>query len=251
MQRARQLQAAGRIDEAIAVYRGLLLQQPANADAHFLLGVTLARKGEWRGAEDHMARAVTLRPEWPSFIKALACTTCTRRICRRRIDCLRKAVAARPDFAVAHNNLGTALRRSGDLAGALASGGSPPAEARPAAPPSDSESFTVVSRTKLRHDIEQLGHLRARNILPQSYDGTIDAYEKVLASLPEGPDAPAFFRLGREHRQMIGSTYNRLVNWLPMPAHEIERREVLICLRGSLRQPTRPPVPESSMSTIC
>ncbi|HVR68748.1 MAG TPA: hypothetical protein VMT98_19020 [Verrucomicrobiae bacterium] len=88
------------------------------------------------------------------------------------------------------------------------------------APPSDLETFTVVSRTKLRHDIEQLGHLRARDLLPQSYDGKIAAYEKVLASLPDGPGTPGFFRLGREHRQMIGATYNRLVNLLPMPAHE-------------------------------
>jgi tetratricopeptide (TPR) repeat protein len=219
--RAQQLQGAGRIDEAIAVYRDLLLQQPASADAHFLLGVALARKRDSRGAEEHIARAVALRPGSADFQHGLGLHYMHMKKLPEAIDCFRKAVTARPDFALAHNNLGTALRRSGDLQGALACWRTAFRLKRSLnAPQSDLETFTVVSRTKLRHDIDQLRHLRSGNLLPQTYDGTIAAYEKVLASLPDGPDAPAFFRLGREHRQLIGATYNRLVNLLPLPAHE-------------------------------
>jgi len=219
--RAQQYLAAGRIDEAVSTYRGLLLQQPGHADAHFLLGALLARKGDLPGAKEHMTQAVKLRPESADFQHGLGLLNMRMQSLPEAVDCFRKAVAARPDLAVAHNNLGTALRRSGDLQGALACWRTAFRLKRSLeAPPSDLETFTVVSRTKLRHDIEQLRYLRARDLLPQSIDGTIAAYEKVLASLPDGSNAPAFFRLGREHRQMIGATYNRLVNWLPLPAHE-------------------------------
>ena len=189
--RAQQYLAAGRIDETVSTYRGLLLQQPGHADAHFLLGALLARKGDLPGAKEHMGQAVKLRPESADFQHGLGLLNMRMQSLPEAVDCFRKAVAARPDLAVAHNNLGTALRRSGDLQGALVCWRTAFRLKRSLeAPPSDLETFTVVSRTKLRHDIEQLRHLRARDLLPQSFDGTIAAYEKVLASLPDGSNAP-------------------------------------------------------------
>jgi len=168
-----------------------------------------------------MEQAVKLRPDVAEFHQGLGLLRLREKKLVEAIDCFRKAIAAKPDFALAHNNLGTALRRSGDLAGALLHWRKAFRLKRGLAMPvSDHETFTITSRTKLRHDIEQFRYLRERNLLPVSFAGTIGDYESLLASLPDGADAPAFFRLGGEHRRKIGASYNRLVNWLPVPAHE-------------------------------
>ena len=220
-QRARQLQQAGRIDEAASVYLNLLMLDPAHGDAHFLLGAILARKGDVAAARSHMEQAVQLRPKVAEFHQGLGLLRLHEKRLPEAIDCFRRAVAEKPDFALAHNNLGTALRRSGDLASALIHW----RQAHQllhglAAPLSDIDTFTATSRTKLRHDIEQFRYLRTRGHLSASFDSTIGAYEALLASLPDGAGAPAFFRLGGEHRRKIGASYNRLVNWLPTARHE-------------------------------
>ena len=220
-QRARQLEGAGRTDEAVSAYRSILMQDPANGEANFALGAILARKGDVAAARGHMEQAVSLRPDVAEFHQGLGLLRLREKRLPEAIDCFRRAVAAKPNFALAHNNLGTALRRSGDLAGALVHWRKALQLKRgPTAPLSDIETFTVTSRTKLRHDIEQFRYLRERDLLPASFDGTIGAYEALLASLPDGAGAPAFFRLGSEHRSKIGASYNRLVNWLPVSAHE-------------------------------
>src|SRR5262245_9902251 len=160
LQRARQLQEAGRIDEAVSAYRNMLMQDPAHGEAHFFLGAILARKGEVAAARSHMEQAVRLRPNVAEFHQGLGLLRLREKHLAEAIDCFRKAVAAKPDFALAHNNLGTALRRSGDLAGALVHWRQAHLLKRgPAAPASDIETFTVTSRTKLRHDIEQFRYL--------------------------------------------------------------------------------------------
>lgn len=221
-QRARQLQEAGRPEEAVSLYRNILMQDPAHGDAHFLLGAILARKGDVAAARGHMEQAVRLRPQIAEFHQGLGLLYLREKRLPEAIDSFRKAVAAKPDFALAHNNLGTALRRSGDLAGALECWRrSFQLKRGPSTTASDLETFTVTSGTKLRHDIEQFRHLRTIGVLPASFDETIAAYESVLQSLPRGPGAPAFFRLGAEARAKMGATYNRLVNLRTSPAQEV------------------------------
>src|SRR5262245_9376255 len=121
LRRARQLQEVGRPDEAVSLYRNILMQDPAHGDVHFLLGALLAHKGDVTAARGHMEQAVRLRPQIAEFHQGLGLLCLREKRLAEAIACFRRAVAAKPDFALAHNNLGTALRRSGDLVGALAS----------------------------------------------------------------------------------------------------------------------------------
>ena len=70
-QRAQQLQEAGRPEEALSLYRNILMQDPAHGDAHFLLGAILARKGDVAAARGHMEQAVRLRPQIAEFHQGL------------------------------------------------------------------------------------------------------------------------------------------------------------------------------------
>ncbi|MGH8850872.1 MAG: tetratricopeptide repeat protein, partial [Casimicrobiaceae bacterium] len=63
--------AAGRVDDALAKYRGALRRSPALAEAHYNVGVLLARKGELAAAERSLDEAVRLKPSWAQAHLAL------------------------------------------------------------------------------------------------------------------------------------------------------------------------------------
>jgi predicted O-linked N-acetylglucosamine transferase (SPINDLY family) len=68
---AAQNAAAGRIDAALANYRGALKRSPALAEVHFNVGVLLARKGELAAAQRSLDEAVRLKPSWAQAYLAL------------------------------------------------------------------------------------------------------------------------------------------------------------------------------------
>jgi tetratricopeptide (TPR) repeat protein len=59
----RKLNAAGKFDEALALYRKALDLDPASYDAHLASGVTLDLKGEYVRARTHLQRAIELAPD--------------------------------------------------------------------------------------------------------------------------------------------------------------------------------------------
>jgi protein O-GlcNAc transferase len=68
---AAQNAAAGRVDDALAKYRGALKRSPALAEVHYNVGVLLARKGELAGAEKSLDEALRLKPSWAQAYLAL------------------------------------------------------------------------------------------------------------------------------------------------------------------------------------
>ena len=68
---AAQNAAAGRLDDALAKYRGALKRSPALAEVHYNVGVLLARKGEITSAERSLDEAARLKPSWTQAHLAL------------------------------------------------------------------------------------------------------------------------------------------------------------------------------------
>ncbi|HEX3631173.1 MAG TPA: tetratricopeptide repeat protein [Casimicrobiaceae bacterium] len=68
---AAQNAAAGRVDDALAKYRGALKRSPALAEVHYNVGVLLARKGDLDGAEKSLDQALRLKPSWAQAYLAL------------------------------------------------------------------------------------------------------------------------------------------------------------------------------------
>ncbi|MCX4741140.1 phytanoyl-CoA dioxygenase family protein [Streptomyces antibioticus] len=91
-------------------------------------------------------------------------------------------------------------------------GGADP-DGRPAVPPEELPPLPVphLSVPKLRHDVEQFRHLRARGVLGAGYDTVVAAYEAIAERLTaEGrfgqvPMTPA-------DAAAVGHVYNRLVH---------------------------------------
>ena len=111
---------AGRLAEAEAIYRQVLLQNPSHADVLHLLGVLASQTERSAMAIDLISRAIDLNPDAAAY----HCNLCE--ICRRAgqldraISHGRSAIRLNAKSALNHCNLGVALREKGLLEESIA-----------------------------------------------------------------------------------------------------------------------------------
>ncbi|MBZ9858938.1 tetratricopeptide repeat-containing sulfotransferase family protein [Mesorhizobium sp. CA12] len=113
MQKALQLHQGGRRQEAEALYRQVLGQQPNHAAALHFLGLLLHQTGRSEEGLDLIEQSVTLQPENADFLNNMG--TVMRDLGRvaAAVDFFRGAVDIRPDQLAARDNLGSSLKQLG------------------------------------------------------------------------------------------------------------------------------------------
>ncbi|RRH95648.1 sulfotransferase family protein [Mesorhizobium tamadayense] len=118
MQRALQLHQAGRRQDAEALYRQVLGQQPNHAAALHFLGLLLHQTGRSEEGLDLIEQSVTLQPGNADFLNNMG--TVMRDLGRvaAAVDFFRGAVEIRPDQLAARDNLGSSLKQLGQFEGA-------------------------------------------------------------------------------------------------------------------------------------
>lgn len=142
------LRNAGRQEDAIEVYEGVLRLKPDDADAHFAigsilldsdptaalpsleeacrlspsksrylisLGVAYLKSGRTSEAEATLRRAIALSPDDPSIRNNLGIILVQSRRFEEAVQELNALLERWPDFVAARNNLAIALAESGDL----------------------------------------------------------------------------------------------------------------------------------------
>jgi tetratricopeptide (TPR) repeat protein len=97
---------AGRLAEAAAAYRQILMLRPDIAAAHSDLGNVLVRQGKLDEAAAQFERALALRPDSAEPYNDLGIVLRAQGKLDQAAARYRQAIALRPDFAQAHNNLG-------------------------------------------------------------------------------------------------------------------------------------------------
>lgn len=103
--KARELVAKGSVDAAISLLRGIVKQDPGNADAHLLLGTALALVPKRSEAIAELRRAIELRPSFAPAYNTLGMTLgrfVELDAARRAFE---KAIELDPQLAEAHVNL--------------------------------------------------------------------------------------------------------------------------------------------------
>ncbi|WP_434723698.1 tetratricopeptide repeat-containing sulfotransferase family protein [Mesorhizobium sp. RIZ17] len=115
MQKALQLHQAGRRQEAEALYRQVLGQQPNHVAALHFLGLLLHQTGRSEEGLDLIEQSVTLQPENADFLNNMG--TVMRDLGRiaAAVDFFRGAVDIRPDQLAARDNLGSSLKQLGQF----------------------------------------------------------------------------------------------------------------------------------------
>ncbi|HUR17293.1 MAG TPA: tetratricopeptide repeat protein [Candidatus Limnocylindrales bacterium] len=108
-----ELQAQGRLDEAIALYRAALLRDPNDALTYNNLGTALAAKGQLDEAIVHYRRALALAPKDADGHYNLANALMAQGKLADAADQFQEALRIEPGLVEAHLNLGNALSELG------------------------------------------------------------------------------------------------------------------------------------------
>ena len=115
-----ELQAEGRLDEAVEQYRQVLALTPDDALAHSNLGTALAAQGRLDEAVGHYEQALALTPGDADAHSNLGNALLSLGRTGEGIASLRRALDIDPDSAEAHAALGIALHDAGELDDAVA-----------------------------------------------------------------------------------------------------------------------------------
>ncbi len=207
--------------DAEAILRRALAVTPDNMAVLNNLGSLLARHGDPAEGARFLARVAGQNDESPiaHYNLANALKMCDQPA--RALEHYRKAVRLRPSLHGAWKNLGNLLIDLGRIEEAAeAYGDAVKIKRRSGGPETPPDNFRKTSRTKLRHDIEQLEYLIDRNLLPASARGTVAAYRSALEDLPEASPGTHVVDLPAEHLARLAPTYNRLVHRTPAPVWE-------------------------------
>jgi tetratricopeptide (TPR) repeat protein len=106
--------------KAEAIYRQVLLHEPANPDALHLLGLIALDAGNNDQSIDLIRRAIALRPRWPEALYNLGNSLRASGEFDRAAEAFSASVALRPNWAEALCNLGSVLKDQGKFNEAIA-----------------------------------------------------------------------------------------------------------------------------------
>ncbi|MES2119993.1 MAG: tetratricopeptide repeat protein [Pseudomonadota bacterium] len=113
------LAAMQRFDRAIESLKRAIKINSAAASYHANLGEVLRLAGKPQDAKEALEHAIKIDPKNAQALNNLGIAHYELREYREAIESYRRAIEVRPAMAEAHNNLGNALRMTGDLDGAI------------------------------------------------------------------------------------------------------------------------------------
>lgn len=120
MQQAVEHHQAGRLAQAEALYRQVLLDYPRHPDALHLLGAIACQTGNNEAAVELIGQAIKGNPANPFFHNNLGSAYRALHKLDEAVLCYRQALALDPGYADAYSNLGRALADQGKLDEAIA-----------------------------------------------------------------------------------------------------------------------------------
>jgi len=201
----------GEVLEAERLYR-TVLEQVESPDAMSLLGVLCQQTDRVAEGITWLRQAVEHRPDHGPFHYNLGRALFASGRYAEAVEAYRGATRLAPGHAEAWANLGTCHREIGQWTDAVAAYRRHfqiRRTERPSVP--TQRTWMAVTRSKLRHDIEQVAYLANQGLMPASLDGAIDAYTSVLNelnALNPGEDDPVL-DLTPEQFSRIEPYYNR------------------------------------------
>ncbi|HOI08658.1 MAG TPA: tetratricopeptide repeat protein, partial [Deltaproteobacteria bacterium] len=95
---------SGALDKARDLYGQILTRTPDHPDALHLLGVLCYQAGELASSEEHIRRALAVRPRAPEYHCSMGNTLSGMGRHEEAISFYQEAVALKPDYAEACNN---------------------------------------------------------------------------------------------------------------------------------------------------
>lgn len=242
------LQEIGKASEALRAFKRAVSMDDKDPETHFKVGVAYLDLDNFREAEDSLLRANELDPHSAVISYHLAIVRQHMNLLDLAEENYRAAIASAPSFAQAYNNLGGLLERTnrleeaeeqyrrailidgryalahsnlgmrfmakGDYAKALNSfdNSAELLRVRIESNPEPIGAFQVISKAKVKHDIQQLEYLLSVNLGEKhgKLSELVDRLRVVLRDT-QWPSETAVVRLGNEHLELLAPFYNRLI----------------------------------------
>jgi Flp pilus assembly protein TadD len=208
------LMEVGRLDEAAAAYRRALQVRPDYVEAHNNLGVVLKEQGKLDEAGMSYERALRLAPNHLEAHCNLGSVLMDQGNLDHAVTCFARALKIKPDYVKAMYHLAFALmwqkrfeeafrylRRSADLK---------QNHNRPV-------TQSSVSRSRLKHDAEQIRYLFDRGRIGLEYSTYFDALVRLHRRAAENPETTPRMSVDRDEIQAIASSFNRIVHYGDSP----------------------------------
>ena len=129
-----------------------------------------------------------------------------------------KALLIKPDSAEAHSNLGVTLQELGKLEDALVQykksfelvRGKNPVDPQ-------HKSFRLISKAKMKHDIEQFEYLAASGYESEKFQALVNVYKAVSSEINWPTNDAEIIPLTDKDQKLLKDTYNRSIHVLEAP----------------------------------
>lgn len=174
------LKDLSRLDEAVAAYQKALSVNPGHADAHNNLGAALKEQGRLTDAIAAYREALRLKPSHLEALNNLGLAFLETGRLPEAVGAFERALAIQPAYGKALYNLGIASIWTGDDRRAIACL-SQVAQAKHHHGKPVTES--VVYRSRVKHDLEQVQYLLVRGLLGPESMGYVQALEQMHQAL--------------------------------------------------------------------
>ena len=212
------LQELGRSKDAEASHRKAIALKPDYADAHSNLGITLQELGRSKDAEASYRKAIALKPDYAEAHHNLGNTLKELGKLEDAEASYRRAIALKPDYADAHSNLGVTLQELGKLEDALVQykksfelvRGKNPVDPQ-------HQSFRLISKAKMKHDIEQFEYLAASGYESEKFQALVNVYKAVSSEINWPTNDGEIIPLTDKYQKLLMDTYNRSIHVLEAP----------------------------------
>jgi tetratricopeptide (TPR) repeat protein len=209
----------GKAEDAAELFRRALGIEPKNPQILLQLGRSLADQERWSEALEAFGTAAEIAPRLAEAQLDMGDVFKVTRRWRDGIAAYLRAVDIDPLLAqrLKHYRLGLACAETGDYATAAEAMLAPVRRLQGTATKPPEDAALKVTRCKLLHDLEQLGHLRAKGLLGADYDPVMSEYRDALKGHPLGAADNAVEVDARRHPNLTAQLY-RLAYLAEAPA---------------------------------
>ncbi len=237
------LQRAGRAEEAISAYQRAISAKPEYVEALINMGNVHKELGQLTQAEQAYRRALRVNPSYADAYNNLGTVLKEQGLVGDAIQAYRQALTIKPGHVEAHNNLGLALMEQGEWDEAVAAFEQAirvqpdyikarynlgivsisrgefdralsclGASARAKHDHGCRVTETLISKSRLKHDAEQIQYLFDRGLLGEAYAVYRDALKRLDQQAREDASTATCIRVDQRDMDLVAPSFNRVLH---------------------------------------